>query len=336
MATRRSVLVPFVALALIPASLCISGCTGKTAARKQRLRIGAKPFTESKILANMLWLLARQEEENDPERPTVILGNEMILDLLLHGKLDAYVDYSGTVETLLRIDPGASSGGGQRSQELERSLQQRNVAILSLGFQNRYEIAVQPGSSIKAISDLKEGRLRFTAGFLRRAEGWPQVKKVYGLEGMDVGEWAPNDFKGLSAVEAVNKGTILATDVYSTDPESMRLKLLQDPKSALRQYEAIVLYRKDQVSEEVAEAFAKMAGEIQQEAMTTLIQKVESQGQMESVVAEQFLRARNLLESSEPSQPAWIPILVVTFIAGLGLSYMLRRQRSRRVSEDQD
>ncbi len=244
----------------------------------RKLRIGAKTFTESKILAYMLWHLAREAGAN-PELPLNVVGNEIIWDMLNKGDLDAYVDYDGTIERL------------QKTTVLPDG-----IGSIPLAFENNYKVGVKQKSGLEKISDLKgkSGRLELSAGFHRRL--WPKMKQRYKLNNIEGVEWDPVKHPMYkNAVERVIAGEILGTDVYSTDPIAGQLKLLEDDLKILGTYKAMIVYRKDRVKGSVLNAFKRLSGRISEGDIRKEIAKVDSGSSLESQVAEKYLRDNQIL-----------------------------------------
>ncbi len=113
------------------------------------IAIGAKPFTEQYILAELLG----QEiaaKTGAATRTVASLGSTVAFDALAAGDLDAYVDYSGTIWATImhRGDPGARRG--ELLAEVERYLaDERGITVAcALGFENRYALAMRADRAI--------------------------------------------------------------------------------------------------------------------------------------------------------------------------------------------
>src|SRR5260221_6671183 len=198
------------------------------------VRVGSKQFTESVLLGE----LARQSlsEAGVPAEHRRELGGTRVLwEALLSGQIDVYPEYTGTLaQEILHGAP----------------LDETRVRMSApLGFEDTYAIGVRRDAAarlgLRALSDLSrhpELRYGLSNEFLRRADGWPRLREVYGLSQEHV--------TGLQhdlAYRALQSGDIDATDLYSTDAEirAFDLAVLDDDRRAFPEYRAVFLYRAD-------------------------------------------------------------------------------------------
>jgi osmoprotectant transport system permease protein len=161
-----------------------------------------------------------------------------------------------------------------------------------LGFENTYaigmkrEVAGQRG--IQRLSDLAkhpELKLGLSNEFLRRGDGWPRLRAVYGL--------GDKNITGLQhdlAYRALNDGAIDATDLYSTDAEiqAYGLAVLDDDRRAFPDYRAVLLFRRD-LPAEARRVLEQLGGRIDQAAMVAMNAKARLQREPESRIASDFL-----------------------------------------------
>ncbi|QEL16623.1 glycine betaine ABC transporter substrate-binding protein [Limnoglobus roseus] len=224
---------------LIPAVLgLLAGCSGP---KSKPVVIGDKKFTESIILADMGVQLARQtgvkaHREDLGGTPAVWLA-------LTQGDIDAYVDYTGTIEReILQVQPA----------DVSATLAARGVRMSrSLGYSNNYALAmrkdVAAAKSVTKISDLARRdladlRCGFIPEFVDRTDGWPGLKQHYGLPQTSV-----QTMVHTLAYKALVEKAIDVTEVYTTDGEIAQhdLLVLADDRHFFPAYEAVWLYRAD-------------------------------------------------------------------------------------------
>jgi osmoprotectant transport system permease protein len=254
------------------------------------LRIGSKKFTESVILGEMLAALCRSARE-----PAVHLremgGTRYVYDALVARQIDIYPEYTGTIREEIFAGADLLSLDAMRRALAERGL----VMSEPLGFNNTYALAVRPETAerlqLKTISDLTrhpELTLGFGNEFMDRGDGWPALKRHYGLpqrsvHGMD------HDL----AYAQLDVGAIDVMDVYSTDAKIERydLVLLEDDKTFFPRYEAVLLYRAalEEDHPQALTAMLQLAGTLHDQAMTRLNAQVEIDRQSESATAAGFL-----------------------------------------------
>ncbi|HKB52795.1 MAG TPA: glycine betaine ABC transporter substrate-binding protein [Ramlibacter sp.] len=272
--------------------------------------VGSKRFTESYILGE----LVRQTyaRAGIPAEHREGLGNTAILEqALASGSIDVYPEYTGTIarELLhLQAKPGEPTPS---LQQLNQLLARRGLkAAVPLGFNNTYALAMREGQAqrlhIESISDLArvvathraDLRFGFSHEFLQRADGWPGLKRAYGLP-VDPGAGLDH---GL-AYEAIGKGQVDVIDVYSTDAQIAQLKLrvLRDDKAFFPRYDAVLLMRADLDAAPLQHA---LAGRIDERTMIALNAAVEVQHQTFAQAARGFLdRAAGGARSARPAQP---------------------------------
>jgi osmoprotectant transport system permease protein len=209
----------------------------------QRVRIGAKTFTEQYILAELLRL--RLAPRGLDVELIQSLGSNVVFEALRHGDLDAYVDYSGTLWTnQLARDRGAPRW--QILSEVEGYVAREHIRSLGpLGFQNAYALAVRRDIAtrlgLRTLGDLRAhaGALGLGADyeFLSRRE-WTAVRTTYGL-----GFGRTASFDPALLYEAVARGEVDVISAFSSDGRiaAYDLVVLDDPAAALPSYDAMIL-----------------------------------------------------------------------------------------------
>lgn len=250
--TRRSRKLVFIAALLL---LMVLGgglypvlSHDKTSNGASKVVIGAKPFTEQYILAE---LMGRILEDAGFETETkTSMGSTILFDALADGHVDCYIDYSGTVwaNHMKRKDnPAADVVLSEMTQWLEE--QHGIVCLGPLGFENTYALAmprVQAESlGIRTIVDLALHSRTMTIGsdyeFFSRPE-WAALVDRYDLQ---FGEKLT--FDPTLMYSAINQGRVDVISAYSTDGRIVAydLAVLDDPLQALPPYDAVLLLSGD-------------------------------------------------------------------------------------------
>ena len=247
------------------------------------VQVGSKVFTESVIVAEMTAQLARSSGVEAVHRRE-LGGSRVLWDALLAGEIDTYPEYTGTLTQELL--PGSDSGLRQRA--LERGV----VMSRSLGFSDSYAIGmkrvVAERLKIRTIEDLArhpELKLGFSNEFMDRKDGWPALRRAYGLPQRNV--------RGLDhdlAYRALADGAVDATDIYTTDAEiaAYDLTVLEDVRHFFPEYEAVLLWRKD-LPEAAATALRRLEGRISARDMIEMNARVKLRHESEARVAADFL-----------------------------------------------
>lgn len=247
------------------------------------VQIGSKVFTESVIVAEMAAQLARSSGVEAVHRRE-LGGSRVLWDALLAGEINAYPEYTGTLNQELLP--------GSESELRERALERGVVMSRSLGFSDSYAIgmkrAVAERLKIRTIEDLArhpELKLGFSNEFMDRKDGWPALRRSYGLPQRNV--------RGLDhdlANRALADGAVDATDIYTTDAEiaAYDLTVLEDVRHFFPEYEAVLLWRKD-LPEAAAAALRRLEGRISAREMIEMNARVKLRHEPEARVAADFL-----------------------------------------------
>src|SRR5207237_4451490 len=177
----------------------------------------------------------------------------------------------------------------------------------SLGFEDTYAIGMRRAESerqgIRSLSDLarhRELEIGLTNEFLRRRDGWPRLREVYGFSDAHV--------RGMQhelAYRALRSGGIAATDLYSTDAEiqASDLVVLEDDRRAFPRYDAVLLRRSD-LPDAAARVLARLEGAISARAMIAMNARALIERVPEAQVASDFLRTKLGIASSGASRDA--------------------------------
>lgn len=213
--------------------------------------VGAKTFTEQYILAR---LIADQLEEAGFRTHTIdSLGSTVAFDALAAGRIDCYVDYTGTIwaNHMKRQDnPGRRSVYDGVTAWLGEEHGIRYT--VRLGFENTYALAMKrqraESLGIVSVDDLIEHAPGLTLGgdyeFFGRPE-WNELASRYGLQ-----------FKELVTMDstlmypAIAAGDVDVITAFSTDGRipAFDLVLLEDTRGAFPPYDALLLIGADVVA----------------------------------------------------------------------------------------
>ncbi|HKQ68736.1 MAG TPA: glycine betaine ABC transporter substrate-binding protein [Polyangiaceae bacterium] len=232
--------------------------------------IGSKAFAESWILGDAIVGLIERAGAGTAVHRKNLGGTEIAYQALAAASIDVYPEYTGTIAEVILKTKGAPS-----ADELRRALAPLGLGMSApLGFNDGYALAVTASTAqkerLRSISDLDahpDLRFGFTHEFLGRGDGWPGLLRHYGLEAKNV--------RGLQhelAYEAIGRGQLDVTDIYTTDPQIERLELvlLADDRAFFPRYDAVLLYRLDLGARAPAAllAMGRLEGKIDEASMT--------------------------------------------------------------------
>jgi osmoprotectant transport system permease protein len=265
--------------------------------------VGSKKFTESVILGEMVRLLSIAGG-TEAVHFRELGGTTLVFESLIGGDLDAYPEYTGTIDQeILRSKVPLSI------ENRRRALAARGVMISrSLGFDNSYGLGMRRERAaelgIAKISDLnRHPNLVYGLSneFLQRRDGWQGLCERYDL--------AVEDFTGMDqdlAYRQLGAGAVDLIDIYTTDAKIRQLDLvvLEDDQAYFPRYEAVLLYRQDMVDRmpDVVRSWLQLQGKISPSAMIACNARVEAGDQGESVVAADWL-SDNLEVTSQVVAP---------------------------------
>ena len=295
---RRLILIA--ALALVPmAPVPVLSDTPK-------ITIASKTFTESVVLGEILAGLVRHAGHETAHRRQ-LGGTRILWNALLRGEIDIYPEYTGTITREIL----ANETIGKRS-DIHQALAKHGISMTwPLGFNNTYAIGVKPSLAeqhgLKTISDLakhRDLRLGFSNEFMDRGDGWPSLKRHYGLRHRNV--------KGLDhdlAYRGLDSGDIDAIDVYTTDAEIAYygLRLLEDDRLYFPTYDAVILYRTalQKTAPQAVTAIQRLEGRINAVRMSGLNAAVKISKKSENLVATEFLSQELNIDRTAAEETGW-------------------------------
>ncbi|HEY4883125.1 MAG TPA: glycine betaine ABC transporter substrate-binding protein [Myxococcales bacterium] len=249
------------------------------------VQVGSKQFTESVILAEIAVQTLRAAGV-DAEHRRELGGTRVLWEALRVRQIDVYPEYTGTIsEELLRGEA-----------DLAAALERNGMRMAGpLGFEDTYAIGMRRSDAarlgVRSLSQLarhSELEIGLTNEFLRRRDGWPRLRQVYGFSDAHV--------RGMDhqlAYRALRSGNIAATDLYSTDPEiqAADLVVLEDDRRAFPRYDAVLLYRAV-LPEPAVRALASLEGAIPAQEMIAMNARALLDHVPEAQIASDFLRTK--------------------------------------------
>jgi len=254
------------------------------------LTVGSKKFTENVILGELVRSLI-QSSGIPSEHRAELGGTRILWEALKRGDIDAYADYTGTIRHEILAGESIES-----DDDLAEALARHGVSMSRpLGFNNTYALGMRRDRAgklgIRSISNLighPELILGFSNEFMDREDGWPGLRRAYGLKNVDV--------RGLDhdlAYRGVRDGALDVLDLYTTDAEIEYYDLvaLQDDRDYFPSYEAVILYRSELEDSApwAVEAIERLGGLISERRMVAMNAAARLDGIPEAVVAKNFL-----------------------------------------------
>lgn len=271
------------------------------AAEAPRVVVGAKKFTESAILGELMAQVLETHAGAVVERRFNLAGTQVCYDGLRHGAIDVYAEYTGTaLRSILRASEAPATAAAVFAQVSE-AFRRRDALIwlAPFGFDNTYVMLMQPARAaalgVRALSDLAAHPLRYGVSyeFLARPDGMPGLRATYHLhEATTVG--MEHDL----AYQALVAGDLDVVDGYATDAKIDALGLLPlvDDRAFFPPYQAAPVARADlfQRAPEAEPALRLLAGRIDAATMRRLNAAVEIERRAPDDVAAAYLRELGL------------------------------------------
>jgi osmoprotectant transport system permease protein len=260
------------------------------------VRVASKTFTESVVLGEIATQLVRAAGA-PAEHRRGLGGTRLVWNALEAGEVDLYPEYTGTMWQ--EIFRGQQRGDGEDLARLRRLLEPRGLALIGpLGFNNTYALGMREDVAarlgIRTTSDLvrhPQLRFGFSNEFMSRQDGWPSLRRHYGLpqervQGLD------HDL----AYRGLMGGQIDVIDLYSTDAEIRfyDLRALLDDRAHFPRYDAVLVYRREAEARfpEAWRALRGLQDALPAATMIDLNARVKIDRQTESAVAGGFLERR--------------------------------------------
>jgi glycine betaine/choline ABC-type transport system substrate-binding protein len=255
-------------------ALVLCGC-----AKRDHIVVGAKNFTESDLLAEIVAQQIERRTSLPVERRLHLGGTFVCHRAITAGDIDMYVEYTGTAFTaILKQPPVADPDSVYRfvAAEYGRLFKVRWTA--PFGFNNTFAILVRRADAerygLRSIADLARVAPRWKAGFgfefLERADGFAGLARVYGLHfsqpptSMDLG----------LTYRALADGRVDVIAGNSTDGQIAALDLvaLTDDRGYFPPYQAAPVVRAAVLEKYpgVAAALAELGGKISDAEMRRL------------------------------------------------------------------
>ncbi len=289
--------------ALLLLSLWLGYALAAGAKNASGVTVGSKPFTESVILGEIATELLRGRAI-EVRHKSQLGGTRLLWQALLAGEIDLYPEYTGT---LLEEILGNRLKGRREVSALREALAEQGLGMSEpLGFNNTYALGMLAARAdllrIATLSDLRNHpslKFGFSNEFMARADGWPGLKRAYGLPQQSaVGLDHDLAYRGLTS------GTLDVTDLYTTDAEIRyySLRVLRDDRGYFPDYRAVFLYRADleQRLPAVLPVLRRLEGQVTEETMIALNSAVKLDKVPESQVATGFLNQRLGIPPAEP------------------------------------
>ena len=279
------------------AGLLLAACGSDSA---DRIVIGSKNFTEQAVLAEILAQHLERRTDLAVERRLFLAGTLICHQSLISGRIDLYVEYTGTALTAILHEP-TRADAGEVLEHTRRLYEERfDLEMLDpLGFSNTFAVLVRNEDAERlhlstisdAVTHAREWRAGFSYEFLEREDGFPGFSKAYGLEMS-----RPPRLMDLGLVyRTLRDGQIDLAVGNSTDGliDALNLSMLEDDRRFFPPYEAVPVVRRETLSRhpEIAKALAELSGSINETEIRKLNYAIDGEHRNLKEIVREFLDA---------------------------------------------
>lgn len=279
-------------------ALLLSGCMPKSSG----LTVGSKNFTEQLVLGELLAQYLGGFTTVPIDRRFYLAGTYICHQALLAGRIDMYVEYTGTaLVAILKEQPTSDHAAVFNTV---RDLYSRRFGLEvfpSLGFDNTFAMVMRGSDArrlrLKTLSDAAaiSSQLRLGVGyeFMERPDGYNGLSAKYGFK--FAGAPRVMDLGLLYRALQNNQVDIVAGSNTDGLIAALDLVVLEDDRHYFPPYDAVPIVRRAMLERhpEVAAALHKLSGRITADDMRRMNYAVDGEKKDAAAVVKDFL-ARTL------------------------------------------
>ncbi len=237
------------------------------------------------------------------ERRFYLAGSYICNQALIAGRIDGYVEYTGTALTAILKQP--LNRDPQAVLDAVRSLyaSRYNVTVgPPLGFQNTFAMVIRGDDARRlhlttlsqAAPYTPQWRLGVGYEFEQRPDGLPGLSATYGFKFAE----PPRAMELGLLYRALNANQVDMIAANSTDGpiRSFGLTVLQDDRHYFPPYQAVPLFRDDALRRwpQIQDALNALAGKITEDDMRAMNEAVDGQHRDPAVVVREFRASKGL------------------------------------------
>ena len=287
-------------------ALCLS-LTACAPPRSSRITIGAKNFIEQVVLGELLAQEIESLTRQPVERRFYLAGSYLCQQALASGRIDAYVEYSGTALTAILKQPLPPIGHRDPATVLNtiRPLYRRKYAVEvgpPLGFEDTFAMVMRTDDAsrlnLRTISDAARAapQLRLGVGyeFESRPDGLPGLSSAYGLK--FASQPRTMDLGLLYRALANHQVDIVAGNSTDGPIRALGFTVLEDDRHYFPPYQAVPLVREDSLRRhpEIQIAMDKLAGRVSAEEVQAMNDAIDRKHDDVAEVVRDFRKQKGL------------------------------------------
>lgn len=280
--------------------MALAGCS---LPRPDHPVIGAKNFTEQVVLGELLAQEIEAKSNLKVERRFYLAGSYICHQALIAGRIDGYVEYTGTALTAILKQPIDRDPQGVLDTVRRLYAARYNVAVgPPLGFQNTFAMVIRGVDArrfhLSTLSQAAQYTPRWRLGvgyeFEQRPDGLPGLSAAYGLTFAE----PPRTMELGLLYRALNAHQVDMIAANSTDGpiREFGLTVLQDDRHYFPPYQAVPLIRVDALHRwpQIQTALNTLAGKITEEDMRGMNEAVDAEHRDPAEVVREFRASKGL------------------------------------------
>lgn len=270
-------------------SLLLSGCAPKTSG----LTVGSKNFTEQLVLGELLAQYLARFCALPIDRRFYLAGTYICHQALLAGRIDMYVEYTGTALVAILKEKPVSDHAAVFHTVKDLYSRRFGLEVLpSLGFDNTFAMVMRGADArrlrLRTLSDAAaiSSQLRLGVGyeFLERPDGYKGLAAKYNLKFAE----APRVMDLGLLYRALQNNQVDLVAGSNTDGliAALDLVVLEDDQHYFPPYDAVPIVRRETLERhpEVATALQKLSGRITADDMRRMNYAVDGEKKDAAVV----------------------------------------------------
>ena len=265
--------------------------------------IGAKNFTEQVILGELLAQEIEAHSHLKVERRFYLAGSYICHQALVAGRIDAYVEYTGTALTAILKQPVDRNPESVLNTVRALYASRYQIAVADpLGFENTFAMVIRGDDAerlhLRTLSEAArytpEWKLGVGYEFEQRPDGLPGLSAAYGLHF----DGAPRtmDLGLLYRALTAHQVDMIAANSTDGPIEALHLAALEDDRHYFPPYQAVPLVREEALARwpEIGAALQALAGRITADDMRAMNEAVDGRHRDAAEVVREFRARRGL------------------------------------------
>jgi osmoprotectant transport system substrate-binding protein len=265
--------------------------------------IGAKNFTEQVVLGELLAQEIEAKANLKVERRFYLAGSYICNQALLSGRIDGYVEYTGTALTAILKQP-VDRDPARVLASVTRFYEAKDHVTVgpALGFENTFAMVVRSDDArrlhVTTLSQAAQYTPLWKLGvgyeFEQRPDGLPGLSEAYGLK-FD-GSPRTMDLGLLYRALTAHQVDMIAANSTDGPIEALGLTVLADDKHYFPPYEAVPLVRDEALQRwpQMRVALDALAGRVTAEDMRAMNEAVDGQHRDPADVVREFRGRKGL------------------------------------------